>query len=175
MRQLVAATTWHTSAVVCTNTKGTFTHAWSGRGRWRAENWLQHRSFRAFTHTQSWSGSKIRSATNGSNTQFSTSISKPRTPNHLCPQQIADPLASTLRMCKHTRGSGAWMSKSAVSAPQPLRAYVNVSYQENETVTCINPTMSNCHTKLSSLATPLRSWSIHRNRQNNLSSWCHKS
>ena len=59
------------------------------------------------------SGSKIRSATNGSNTQFSASASKPRASNHLCIQEMADPPASAPRMCEHTRGSGAGMSKSA--------------------------------------------------------------
>ena len=41
------------------------------------------------------SGSKIRSATNASNTQFSTSASKLHAPNHLCPQEMAD----SLRLC----------------------------------------------------------------------------
>ena len=35
--------------------------------------------------------------------------------------------ASAPRMCEQTRGSGAGMSKSALSAPQPLRSYVNVA------------------------------------------------
>ena len=38
--------------------------------RTRAENWLQHKSLHAFTHAWSQSGSKNRSATNGSNTHF---------------------------------------------------------------------------------------------------------
>ena len=59
------------------------------------------------------SGGKIRSATNGSNTQFSASASKPRAPNHLCPQEMADPPASTPRMCEHTRGGRVGVSKSA--------------------------------------------------------------
>ena len=59
------------------------------------------------------SGSKIRSARNGSNTQFAASASKPRAPNHHCPQEMADPPASAPRMCEHTRGSAAGMSKSA--------------------------------------------------------------
>ena len=60
------------------------------------------------------SGSKIRSARNGSNTQFAASASKPRAPNHHCPQEMADPPASAPRalMCEHTRGNGAGMSKS---------------------------------------------------------------
>ena len=93
--------------------KSTFSHARSGRGQRWAENWLQHKSLHAFTHTRSRSGSKIRSATNGSNTQFSASASKPRAPNHLCPQEMADPPTSATRMCEHTCGSGAGMSKSA--------------------------------------------------------------
>ena len=72
-------------------TYGTFTHARSRRRQRRVENWLQHKSLHAFTQTQSWSGSKIRSAINGFNTQFSASPSKLRTPNHLCPQQMPDP------------------------------------------------------------------------------------
>ena len=59
------------------------------------------------------SRSKIRSATNGSNTQFSASASKPHAPNHLRPQEMADLPASAPRMCQHTRRSGAGMSKSA--------------------------------------------------------------
>ena len=59
------------------------------------------------------SGSKIGSATNGSNTQFSASASKPRAPNHIRPKEMADPPASAPRMCEHTRGNGAGMSKSA--------------------------------------------------------------
>ena len=59
------------------------------------------------------SESKIRSATNGSNTQFFASASKPRAPNHLCPQEMADPPASTLRICERTCGSRAEVSKSA--------------------------------------------------------------
>ena len=44
---------------------------------------------------------------------FSASASKPHTPNHLCPQEMADPPASAPRMCEHTCGSEAGMSKSA--------------------------------------------------------------
>ena len=58
------------------------------------------------------SRSRIRSARNGSNTQFSASASKPRAPNHHCPQEMADPPAPAPRMCEHTRGSGAGISKS---------------------------------------------------------------
>ena len=58
-------------------------------------------------------GSKIRSARIGSNTPFSTSALKLRAPNHLCPQEKADPPASAPRMCEHNRGGGAGMSKSA--------------------------------------------------------------
>ena len=59
------------------------------------------------------SGSKNRSARNGSNTQFTAPASKPRAPNHHCPQEMTDPPASAPRMCEHTRGSGARISKSA--------------------------------------------------------------
>ena len=59
------------------------------------------------------SGSKNRSARNGSNTQFTAPASKPCAPNHHRPQEMADPPASAPRMCEHTRGSGAGISKSA--------------------------------------------------------------
>ena len=59
------------------------------------------------------SGSKNRSARNGSNTQFTAPASKPRAPNHHCPQEMADPPASAPRMCEHTHGSRAGISKSA--------------------------------------------------------------
>ena len=59
------------------------------------------------------SGSKIRSATNGTNTRFSMLASKQRAPNHLCPQEMADPPTSAPHMCEHTRGSRAGMIKSA--------------------------------------------------------------
>ena len=103
----------HTMFSTQGQTKGTFTHARSGRGRRRGENLLQHKSLHTFTHTRSQSGSKIRSATDGSNTQFSASASKPRASTHLCPQEMTEPPASTTCMCEHTRGGGAGMSKSA--------------------------------------------------------------
>ena len=59
------------------------------------------------------SGSKNPSARNGSNTQFTAPASKPRAPNHHCPQEMTDPPVSAPRMCEHTRGSGARISKSA--------------------------------------------------------------
>ena len=59
------------------------------------------------------SRSKNRSTRNGSNTQFTAPASKPRAPNHHCPQEMADPPASAPCMCEHTRGSGAGISKSA--------------------------------------------------------------
>ena len=46
------------------------------------------------------SESKIHSARNGSNTQFSASASKPRAPNHHCPQEMADPLTECSRWQK---------------------------------------------------------------------------
>ena len=99
------------------------------RGRTRAEAGGQLASTQIITcvHTcavaeRRRSGSKIRSARNGSNTQFSASASKPRAPTHHCPQELADPPASAPRMCEHTRGSVAGMSKSArlrsASAPR---------------------------------------------------------
>ena len=75
------------------------------------------------------SGSKNRSARNGSNTQFTAPASKPRTPNHHCPQEMADPPSSAPRMCEHTHGSGAGISKSARlrSAPRMCeRSFLNM-------------------------------------------------
>ena len=94
------------------------------RGRARAEAGGKLASTQIITcvHTcavaERWrSGGKNRSARNGSNTQFVASASKPRTPNHHCPQEMADPPASAPRMCDHTRGSGAGISKSARLRP----------------------------------------------------------
>ena len=71
--------------------------------------------------------SKIRSARIGSNTQFSASASKPRAPNHLCPQEKADPPAS-LRVCVNIPASAERECQNPpVSTPQPLRACVNVA------------------------------------------------
>ena len=88
----------------CRECKGTFTHARAdagGRGRRRAEKWLQHKSLHVFTHARSRSrgGAGAKSA--------------PRAPNHHCLQEMADPPASAPRMCEHTCGNGAEMSKSA--------------------------------------------------------------
>ena len=55
------------------------------------------------------SGSKICSATNGSNSQLFAFASKPRAPSHHCPQQMSDPPP---HMCEHTRGGRVGMSKS---------------------------------------------------------------
>ena len=100
--------------------------------RRRMEIWLQHKSLHAFTHMRSWSWGKIRSATNGSNTQLSMSSSKPRTPKHLCPQEIADPSTSASRMCEHTRGSGVGMSKSvrlrSATAPRTCERTITVCW-----------------------------------------------
>ena len=78
------------------------------------------------------SGSNNRSARNGSNTQFTAPASKPRAPNHHCPQEMADPPASAPRMCEHTRGSGAGISKSArlrsVTAPRMCERSLRVRF-----------------------------------------------
>ena len=50
---------------------------------------------------------------NGSNTQFTAPASKPRAPNHHCPQEMADLPASAPRMCEYTRGSAAVIPQSA--------------------------------------------------------------
>ena len=70
------------------------------------------------------SGSKKRSARNGSNTQFTAPASKPRAPNHHCPQEMADPL----RVCVNIPAvAEREYQNPPASAPQPLRACVNVA------------------------------------------------
>ena len=93
--------------------KGTFTHAQAEAGGKLASTQIITRVHTCAVAERRRSGSKIRSARNGSNIQFAASASKPRAPNHHCPQEMADPPASAPRMCEHTRGSGAGMSKSA--------------------------------------------------------------
>ena len=84
------------------------------------------------------SGSKNRSARNGSNTQFTASASKPRAPNHHCPQEMADPPASAPRMCEHTRGSGAGISKSArlrsATAPRMCERSLRTPWQRDDSL-----------------------------------------
>ena len=110
--------------------------------RTRAEAGEKLASTQIITCVHTWavaerrrSGSKIRSATHGS--QFSASASKPRAPNDLCPQEMADPPASARRICEHTRGSGVGISKSArlhsvtptleTSGRSRFRTYLRVS------------------------------------------------
>ena len=102
---------WHIEAIL----KGMFTDTRSRRG-WRGGGKLASTQIIVCIHTYAVaerrrrrSGIKISSATNGSNTQFSTSASKPRAPDHICPQEMADPPASAPRMCEHSRGSRAGM------------------------------------------------------------------
>ena len=77
------------------------------------------------------SGSKNRSARNGFNTQFTAPASKPRAPNHHCPQEMADPPASAprpLRVCVNIPAvAEREYQNPPASAPQPLRACVNVA------------------------------------------------
>ena len=93
--------------------QGTFTHARADAGGKLASTQIITCVHTCAVAERRRSGSKIRSARNGSNTQFAAPSSKPRAPNHHCPQEMADPPASVPRMCEHTRGSGAGMSKSA--------------------------------------------------------------
>ena len=112
-------------------TKGTFTHARSGRGRRRAENWLQHKSLHAFTHMRSWSGggagAKSAPQEMGPTPNFPRPLQnralqtifvlrkwqiRPR-PLHVCLNKYA----VAERECRNP----------PVSAPQPLRACVNIA------------------------------------------------
>ena len=104
--------------------KGTFTHAGAG-GK------LASTQIITCVHTcavadQRRSGSKIRSTRNGSNTQFAACASKPRAPNHHCPQEMADPPASAprpLHVCVNipTVAERECQNPPAASAPQPPR------------------------------------------------------
>ena len=93
--------------------EATFTHARAGAGGKLASTRIMTCVHTCAVAERRRSGSKNRSARNGSNTQFTAPASKPRAPNHHCPQEMADPPASAPRMCEHTRGSGAGISKSA--------------------------------------------------------------
>ena len=101
------------------------------RGRARAEAGGKLASTQIITcvHTcavaERWrSGSKNRSARNGSNTQFAASASKPRAPNHHCPQEMTDPL----RVCVNIPAvAEREFQNPPASAPQPPRACVNVA------------------------------------------------
>ena len=93
--------------------KGMFTYAQAGAGGKLASTQIITCVHTCAVAERRRSGSKNRSARNGSNTQFTAPASKPRAPNHHCPQEMTDPPASTPRMCEHTRGSGAGISKSA--------------------------------------------------------------
>ena len=91
--------------------KGTFTHAWSGAGGKLASVQIITCIHTYAVAERRRSRIKICSTTNGSNTLFSTSASKPHAPNHLCPQQMTDPPVSA-HICEHTLGRGDGMSKS---------------------------------------------------------------
>ena len=93
--------------------QGTFTHAQADTGGKLASTQIITCVHTCTVAEHRRSGSKIRSARNGSDTQFAVSASKPRAPNHHCPREMADPPASAPRICEHTHGSGAGMSKSA--------------------------------------------------------------
>ena len=73
------------------------------------------------------SGSKNRSARNGSNTQFTAPASKPRAPNHHCPQEMQI-RPRPLRVCVNIPAvTEREYQNPPASAPQPLRACVNVA------------------------------------------------
>ena len=119
--------------------KGTFEHAQSSHGGKLVENWLQHITLHVFTHTWSRSrdggGNKIRSARNGSNTQFSMSASKPRAPTLLLTSDMADSFKAVLH-------PPAYVNIPAVtqreyqnrpdSALQPLHAFRCLKYATHQ-------------------------------------------
>ena len=104
------------------------------RGRRRAENWLQHKSEHVFTHARSRSGGGAGAKTAPQEMGPTPNLPRPlrnralQTIIVLKKWQIRSPRplrvrsASAPRMCEHTRGSGAGMSKSArlrsVTAPR---------------------------------------------------------
>ena len=120
MRELsVNSTYWHEKYDIskpkgfsCVFSKGTFTHTRAGAGGKLASTQIITCVHTCAVAERRRSGSKNRSARNGPNTQFTAPASKPRAPNHHCPQEMADPPASAPRMCELTRGSAAGISKS---------------------------------------------------------------
>ena len=108
--------TWATCASSY-HCKVTFTHARSGRGRRRAENWLQHKPLLAFTHARSRSGGGAGAKSDPQ--QVGPTPNFPRPLRNRAPQtifvlkkwQIHPPSAP--RMYGHNRGSVTEMSKSA--------------------------------------------------------------
>ena len=88
-----------------------------GRGRKRAENWLQHKSLHVFKHARSRSGGGAGAKSAPQEMGPTPNLPRPlrnralQTIFVLKKWQIRS--ASAPRMCEHTRGSGAGMSKSA--------------------------------------------------------------
>ena len=107
------------------STRGTFTHVWSRRGQTRREMGEKLASIQiikcVLTYTWLRSGSKIRSARIGCNTQFSASASKSHTPILLLPSQTwqIHSRHSTIHpcICEHAHGSRVGISKSALLHP----------------------------------------------------------
>ena len=109
------------------------------RGRRRAENWLQHKSLHVFTHARS----RIRGGAGAKSApqEMGPTPNLPRALRNRALQTIIvlkkwqirpRPLrvcsASAPRMCEHTHGSGAGMSKSARlrSATAPAHVWLLV-------------------------------------------------
>ena len=94
------------------------------RGRRRAENWLQHKSLHVFTHARSRSGGGAEAEREQNplrkkwvqhpicRVRFETARSKPSLSSRNG-RSARVRSAFAPRMCEHTRGSGAGMSKSA--------------------------------------------------------------
>ena len=119
--------------------KGTFTHARADAGGKLASTQIITCVHTCAVAERRRSGCKNRSARNGSNTQFTAPASKPRAPNHHCPQEMADPPASAPGMCEHTRGNRAGISKSARlrSATAPRMCERSLSDRSTLCIVCL--------------------------------------
>ena len=123
---------WNSKAIdIISEPIGTFTHARADAGGKLASTQIITCVHTCAVAERRRSGSKIRSARNGSNTQFAAPASKPRAPNHHCPQEMADRPASAprpLRVCVNIPAVAERECQNPpASAPQPHRACVNVA------------------------------------------------
>ena len=112
--------------------KGTFTHARSERGRMWAENWLQHKSLNAFTHTRSQSGGGA--GAKSAPQEMGPTLNYPHPLQNRVLQTIFvfrkwQIRLLPLRICMHINAVAERECQNPpVSALQPLRACVNVAW-----------------------------------------------